>query len=192
MTTTKSKHRGLMRAGLAGGAALLVAAVTVTPSISAPPPRQLPPQANAATQRQVSLDEAMTTPTKVSQVSQGRGAVRVGEVHERNAARTQERQARKESTAKLIPSKKVAAAEVFDTESAKAGGCVIEYGQAGQCLPTQPSAKIARHHHGTTTWTCSLVRETFPDGLKLRMPPADPLGLDTNRDGLACGPGDRA
>lgn len=80
------------------------------------------------------------------------------------------------------------------------GGCLAEYGEDGQCLPTVPPS-MAKHvadmkkagmdpdgmdHH----WGCAEVRTHFPEGITVRTAGDDPQGLDANGDGLACGPGD--
>jgi hypothetical protein len=74
-------------------------------------------------------------------------------------------------------------------------GCVPQYGKEGQCLPLVPPSQTAHAGHVapqqlTRLWTCSEVRTLFPDGLPLGE--ADPLNLDTNKDRIACGAGDRA
>lgn len=80
------------------------------------------------------------------------------------------------------------------------GGCLPEYGAAGQCLPVVPPS-LASHlaqmkaagldpssmpHH----WSCAEVRNYFPDGLPVRIPGTDPQHLDSTADGIACGTGD--
>lgn len=80
------------------------------------------------------------------------------------------------------------------------GGCLPEYGAAGQCLPVVPPS-LASHlaqmkaagmdpssmpHH----WSCAEVRTYFPDGLPVRIPGTDPQHLDPTADGTACGTGD--
>jgi len=75
-------------------------------------------------------------------------------------------------------------------------GCVPQYGEKGQCLPLVPPSHTAHaghvaQHKLTRLWTCAEVRTLFPAGVALREK-ADPLGLDTNKDSIACGRGDRA
>lgn len=71
--------------------------------------------------------------------------------------------------------------------TAARGGCVLEYGDPGQCLPTRPpSTSTVASTSGQ--WTCAGVRELFPDGLAAGG--GDPLRLDGDGDGVACGPGD--
>ena len=80
------------------------------------------------------------------------------------------------------------------------GGCLPEYGAAGQCLPVVPPS-LASHvaqmkaagldpssmpHH----WSCAEVRTYFPEGLPVRIPGTDPQHLDSTADGTACGTGD--
>jgi hypothetical protein len=82
-------------------------------------------------------------------------------------------------------------AVVGDTE-AKIGGCLVAYGKPGQCLPEVPPSQ-AEHvamGHMQPHWECAEVRTIFAKGLKLRDKGVDPQGLDTNRDGTACGKGD--
>lgn len=88
--------------------------------------------------------------------------------------------------------RKVLPSEVLDEESRR-GGCVKGYGQPGQCLPKQPPAQRAEHAgHGAPAalrkWTCTDVRLLFKDGLQVDR--ADRLRLDSNKDGVACGPQD--
>ncbi len=84
------------------------------------------------------------------------------------------------------------------------GGCVLGYGKGLNCLPTVPPGEIAHAQHAgsvadlSARWTCSQVWLLFPDGLEVNRAKdgvgsegVDPLGLDSNRDGVACGEGDR-
>lgn len=62
------------------------------------------------------------------------------------------------------------------------GGCLIDYGAPGaQCLPARG--------RGGGALTCAEVLSIFPDGVAVTG--RDRLGLDTNGDKTACGPGDR-
>ena len=62
------------------------------------------------------------------------------------------------------------------------GGCLAGYGTPGeQCLP----ARAPRDK----PMTCAYASRLFPDGIKVTG--RDRLRLDTDRDGIACGPGDR-
>lgn len=82
------------------------------------------------------------------------------------------------------------------TDTAMAGGCVPDYGKDGQCLPPVPPRLVAEHagHRGMDPlsmamfYTCEDVLDLIPDGL---VTSEDPLGLDTNDDGIACGKGDK-
>lgn len=71
-------------------------------------------------------------------------------------------------------------------------GCVAGYGHGTQCLPQTPPSH-AGHGVGDMSiyWTCTEARLLLPDGIVLDTPGKDPLGLDGNGDGTACGPGDR-
>lgn len=80
------------------------------------------------------------------------------------------------------------------------GGCRTEYGAAGQCLTVVPPS-LAEHAADMRAagldptamshpWSCTEVRTGFPDGIAVRAPGIDPLGLDADGDQLACGPDD--
>jgi hypothetical protein len=96
---------------------------------------------------------------------------------------------------KMTPDKGrgLGAGDVSDT--ALAGGCVPGYGKEGECLPPVPPRLAAEHagHRGmggpkmAIFYTCEDVRALIPDGL---VTAEDPLGLDSNKDGIACGKGD--
>jgi hypothetical protein len=81
------------------------------------------------------------------------------------------------------------------SDTAMAGGCVPGYGRDGQCLPPVPPRLAAEHagHVGmdgqkmAILYTCEDVRTLIPGGLTTE---DDPLGLDSNEDGIACGKGD--
>ncbi|QCU77653.1 hypothetical protein E7744_05130 [Citricoccus sp. SGAir0253] len=81
------------------------------------------------------------------------------------------------------------------SDTALAGGCVPGYGTDGECLPPVPPRLAAEHagHRGmdgpemAMFYNCADVRALVPDGLVTE---DDPLGLDSNRDGIACGKGD--
>ncbi|MCU0300041.1 MAG: hypothetical protein MUF35_00365 [Candidatus Nanopelagicales bacterium] len=88
--------------------------------------------------------------------------------------------------------------------SGPTGGCVLGYGRGDACLPTVPPGERAHAgHHGepadlASRWTCSDVRLLYPRGIAVNdaddgLGPegVDPLGLDSNRDGVACGKADR-
>ena len=80
------------------------------------------------------------------------------------------------------------------------GGCLREYGDAGQCLPAVPPS-MSRHLEDMKdagvdpasmphNWTCNEVRQYFKTGLVVREAGVDPQALDPNADGMACGPAD--
>lgn len=75
-------------------------------------------------------------------------------------------------------------------ESSARGGCTAGYGGGEACLPVVPPSAAQHAGHGMTVrWTCAEARLTLPRGISVLGD--DPLGLDTNRDRVACGPGDR-
>lgn len=93
----------------------------------------------------------------------------------------------------------VAPDKVLDGDTAP-GGCLAEYGEDGQCLPTIPPS-LAKHvldmkksgqdpSSMPHNWDCSEVRTYFADGITVRQAGQDPQSLDTNKDGVACGGGD--
>lgn len=63
-------------------------------------------------------------------------------------------------------------------------GCERAYGTAGQCLPVNPPADVSM----PGMWHCVDVLRLFPAGLRVNG--SDPLMLDADSDGLACGPND--
>lgn len=80
------------------------------------------------------------------------------------------------------------------------GGCIPEYGNAGQCLPAVPPS-LTRHVQQMRdsgvdpatmphSWTCDEARKYFANGLSVRETGVDPQKLDANMDGIACGPAD--
>ncbi|MDQ0118034.1 hypothetical protein J2T22_001211 [Pseudarthrobacter defluvii] len=70
------------------------------------------------------------------------------------------------------------------------GGCVVGYGNPGQCLPVVPPSHAAHADHGMDmAWTCGELRTIFVNGIKVQ-PGKDSLKLDSNKDGVACGAGD--
>lgn len=81
------------------------------------------------------------------------------------------------------------------SDTALAGGCVPGYGTDGQCLPPIPPRLAAEHagHAGmdgpemAMFYNCEDVRALLPDGIATE---EDLLGLDSNKDGIACGEGD--
>lgn len=90
--------------------------------------------------------------------------------------------------------------QVLDTASQSLGGCLKEYGDAGQCLSVVPPS-LAEHVQQMKNagldptsmphdWTCTEVRVYFPQGITVRQAGVDPQHLDHNGDGIACGVGD--
>lgn len=107
--------------------------------------------------------------------------------------------AAKNPTANLIERGRVNPSEVLGDASSSLGGCLAEYGRNGQCMPVVPPS-MSKHVEQMRqagldpasmdhSWSCSEVREYFPDGITVRTS-KDPQGLDSNDDGLACGRGD--
>ncbi len=67
------------------------------------------------------------------------------------------------------------------TTGVLSSGCVTGYGTAGQCVPARAP--------GNRPMTCGYLHTQFEGGVAVTG--RDRLGLDTNRDGLACADGDR-
>jgi hypothetical protein len=66
-------------------------------------------------------------------------------------------------------------------EGVTSGGCSIAYGTPGrQCVPGLAP--------GDRPQNCAYLVRLFAHGVRVRS--GDPLGLDRNRDDIACGPGD--
>jgi hypothetical protein len=81
---------------------------------------------------------------------------------------------------------------VLPSPEAGSGGCERAYGDGGQCLPVVPPSQ-AEHvagGHGKAHWSCKEVRRYFADGLVVAEVGVDPLDLDRDEDGTACGVGD--
>ena len=73
----------------------------------------------------------------------------------------------------------------------KAGGCTPGYGRGKACLPpTAPSAVAMGMTAEQHPWACAEVRTILPKGIRLNTASVDPFGLDRNKDGVGCGPGD--
>jgi hypothetical protein len=90
--------------------------------------------------------------------------------------------------------------QVLSDGNLSLGGCLPQYGAAGQCLPAVPPS-LSRHLRDMKDagldpasmphpWSCGEVREYFKKGLPVRQPNVDPQKLDANKDGVACGPAD--
>jgi hypothetical protein len=82
--------------------------------------------------------------------------------------------------------------QVLRNVAAARGGCLVEYGKGGQCLPIVPPSQATRVAAGQMQprWACAEVRLMFKDGLAVKVAKVDPQGLDANADGIACGRGD--
>lgn len=90
--------------------------------------------------------------------------------------------------------------QVLTDVSEGLGGCLIEYGADGQCLPGVPpsmGAHIKQMRDAGMdpstmphSWACREARIYFPKGIAVRQAGIDPQRLDTNGDGTACGTGD--
>lgn len=87
--------------------------------------------------------------------------------------------------------------QVLTDVSEGLGGCLVEYGADGQCLPGVPPSMGAHLKHMKEagqdpatmphSWSCREARTYFAEGLPLRQAGVDPQRLDTNGDGTACG-----
>ena len=103
-------------------------------------------------------------------------------------------------SAGLVPRGPIDPKEVSRGSQPALGGCLREYGKSGQCVPVIPPSMAAHALQMTESgldpltmdhpWSCTEMRQTFPDGLAVRQDGVDPQGLDTNDDGTACGPAD--
>jgi hypothetical protein len=71
-------------------------------------------------------------------------------------------------------------------KSGQYGGCTPGYGRGRECLP--PASADGRP--AGAPWTCVEVAALLPKGIRLNVKGVDPLGLDSNGDGIACGTGD--
>ena len=82
--------------------------------------------------------------------------------------------------------------QVFPNVASARGGCLAEYGKAGQCLPIVPPSQATHVSagHMQPQWECAEVRLMFKNGLTVKTAKVDPQGLDANGDGIACGRGD--
>ena len=86
--------------------------------------------------------------------------------------------------------KKVVGPKKILEESTARGGCTEGYGAGSLCLPVVPPSATKHAGHGMQVrWTCSEARLTLPQGIAVTG--SDQLKLDSNRDGVACGAGDR-
>lgn len=90
---------------------------------------------------------------------------------------------------------KYAADHPSDLDVLGGGGCTVGYGLGSKCLPvTPPSAAAMQMTVQEMPWRCNEVHLRFPHGIAVNNPGttgSDPAGLDSNHDGIACGPGDQ-
>lgn len=94
----------------------------------------------------------------------------------------------------------VAPSQVLDGASQSLGGCLKEYGDAGECLPVVPPSQAEHVQQMKNAgldpasmphqWTCAEVRLYFPKGIVVRQRGVDPQRLDRNGDSVACGAAD--
>lgn len=105
-----------------------------------------------------------------------------------------------DNSSNLIQRGPISPAEVLSNANVSLGGCLPQYGAAGQCLPAVPPSQ-SQHLESMKkagldpssmkhTWACAEVREYFKTGLSVRQANVDPQQLDANKDGIACGPDD--
>ena len=91
---------------------------------------------------------------------------------------------------KMRNNPKIDADEVVG-KSGPQGGCVKGYGRGRQCLPPISPQAV---QHGMTRdqhpWNCIDLRTILPQGINVNKKGDDPLRLDFNQDGIACGRGD--
>ncbi|WP_104084003.1 hypothetical protein [Cryobacterium sp. Y11] len=122
----------------------------------------------------------------------------LGEHKETPLAESASRGKPKARDPKTLPGKRPAIdpAKELEKLSTSLGGCLREYGSAGQCLPTIPPSQAAHvkemidaglnPHSMPHTWTCLEVRQYFPEGIEIRQKKTDPQRLDGDRDGIGC------
>lgn len=145
------------------------------------------PDAPAPDRRQVSLAEAAggaSAPTTAAPMVDrwlDADAAGVNEGTKQQAAEVALQAAPKVDPTELLPAHGLA------------NGCVAGYGRGTVCLPQTPPSHAG--HGGSQDmsgyWTCAESRTLLPDGIVVDRPGTDPLGLDSNGDGTACGAGDR-
>ena len=90
----------------------------------------------------------------------------------------------------LRPAPSVAPEQVLPS-AGQVNGCETGYGRGVVCLPQTPPSHAA---HAALTgedlsryWTCTEVRTLLPQGVVVDTTGSDPLALDSNGDGTACG-----
>lgn len=93
----------------------------------------------------------------------------------------------------------ISPADVLDN-AASVGGCLVDYGTTGQCVPSVPPSQAAHVAQMVDAgedpnsmphpWSCDELIRYFPDGVKVRQ--KDSQNLDADGDGMACTAADRA
>jgi hypothetical protein len=168
-----------------------VSAAAIAPSdesSAASAPEPMDPDAAAADRRQVSLGEAAaggSDPSTAAPVPV------VDKWLDPGAAAVNDGTKKQATGVVLLPAPVVDPSQVLP--NGLVNGCVSGYGQGVQCLPTTPPSH-AGHGSGqdmSMYWTCAEARTLLPDGITVDTPGTDPLGLDSDKDGTACGAGDR-
>lgn len=103
---------------------------------------------------------------------------------------------------KTLPGKRGAIdpAKELKKLSTQLGGCLSAYGDAGQCLPVVPPSAADHIREMVDAgldpksmshpWTCSELRQYFPQGIAIRKQGVDPQRLDPDRNGIGCSDGD--
>lgn len=148
-----------------------------------------------AAQPQISLDAAASVPGEPAGEAPVAAGVLAAGVNP-GAAGVNEGTKEQASGVAMGPARRDDPGEVL-SDVVKNGGCTPGYGTGVGCLPAVPPSHAAHADHDmTTAWTCAEARTLLPDGIAVS-PAApgvalDPLGLDTDADGVACGAGDSA
>lgn len=155
-----------------------------------PSPAPEDPNAPAADRRQVGLAEAATN---VAGLSTAPAAEQVYQGVDADAVGVNDGSKRQATDVTMQPAPIVNPSDVLPTNGL-VNGCVAGYGRGVQCLPQTPPSHAA---HAASSredmsgyWTCAEARTLLPDGIVVDSPAGDPLRLDSNKDGTACGAGD--
>ncbi len=153
----------------------------------------LAPAGDPANRRQISLDEAAASPMVDVTVVAVRPGSTVGWI-DPDAAGVNDGTKEQAADVELQPAPTVAPEDVLPGNG-QISGCVTGYGRGAVCLPQTPPSHAGHGLAGgedlSRYWTCAEVRELLPNGVVVDVLNADVLGLDSNVDGTACGPGDR-
>lgn len=150
------------------------------------------PDAAAADRRQVGLAEAAGAAGAPSATGSATAAAPAADRWiDADAAGVNEGTKQQAAGVVLAPATVVDPSQVLPSNGLT-NGCVAGYGRGAQCLPQTPPSH-AGHGVGDMSiyWTCAEARTLLPDGIVVDTPGTDPLGLDSNGDGTACGAGDR-